>query len=62
MKYCTISSNLISLFFPLLQVGIPYPNAKDNLVKLKKDFNNEFRLKNNDILTGDKWYQIQAYR
>ncbi|XP_018915007.2 Fanconi anemia group J protein homolog isoform X1 [Bemisia tabaci] len=46
----------------VISVGIPYPNAKDNLVKLKKDFNNEFRLKNNDILSGDKWYQIQAYR
>uniref|UniRef100_A0A914QFF2 DNA helicase n=1 Tax=Panagrolaimus davidi TaxID=227884 RepID=A0A914QFF2_9BILA len=42
-------------------VGIPFPNFKDELVDQKRKFN-DFYCDLTNILSGDKWYQIQAYR
>lgn len=42
-------------------VGIPYPNAKNELIVQKKRFNDE-NSKTANILTGDEWYTTQAYR
>ena len=44
----------------VITVGIPYPNSKDPLVLLKKEYNNAN--KRRGLLTGKEWYEIQAYR
>ncbi|KAF8357651.1 dog-1 [Pristionchus pacificus] len=45
----------------VISIGIPYPNAFDDLVLEKKKYNNENATKMR-ILTGDQWYTSQAYR
>ncbi|EPB73774.1 DEAD2 domain protein [Ancylostoma ceylanicum] len=45
----------------VISVGIPFPNAMDEMVKEKKMYNDEF-CKTKAILTGDQWYITQAYR
>ncbi|KHJ95006.1 DNA repair helicase [Oesophagostomum dentatum] len=45
----------------VISVGIPFPNAMDDLVKEKKMYNDEF-CKTRGILDGDQWYVSQAYR
>ncbi|GMS89829.1 hypothetical protein PENTCL1PPCAC_12004, partial [Pristionchus entomophagus] len=45
----------------VVSIGIPYPNAMDELVQEKKKYNNENSQKLR-ILTGDQWYTSQAYR
>ncbi|KAL6727898.1 hypothetical protein Aduo_009736 [Ancylostoma duodenale] len=45
----------------VISVGIPFPNAMDELVKEKKMYNDEF-CKTKALLTGDQWYVTQAYR
>ncbi|KAK6058953.1 DNA repair helicase [Cooperia oncophora] len=45
----------------VISVGIPFPNAMDDLVKEKKAYNNEY-CKIKSLLTGDQWYVSQAYR
>ncbi|VDK51510.1 unnamed protein product [Cylicostephanus goldi] len=45
----------------VISVGIPFPNAMDDLVKEKKIYNDEF-CKTKALLTGDQWYVSQAYR
>uniref|UniRef100_A0A915DDK8 ATP-dependent helicase C-terminal domain-containing protein n=1 Tax=Ditylenchus dipsaci TaxID=166011 RepID=A0A915DDK8_9BILA len=42
-------------------VGIPFPNAYDDLVLQKKLFNNE-HCRSTALLGGDEWYTTQAYR
>lgn len=42
-------------------VGIPYPNAMDELVKQKKLYNDQNQYQQR-ILNGDEWYSTQAYR
>jgi fanconi anemia group J protein len=42
-------------------VGIPFPSVKDELVLQKKRFNDD-NCRQLHILTGDEWYNIQAYR
>ena len=44
----------------VITVGIPFPNFKDRQVSLKKQYNNANTMRG--LLTGDKWYEIQAYR
>jgi len=44
----------------VITVGIPFPNFKDQQVSLKKQYNNANTMRG--LLTGDKWYEIQAYR
>ncbi|XP_071742966.1 Fanconi anemia group J protein homolog [Lepeophtheirus salmonis] len=43
-------------------VGIPFPNARDPQVDLKKRFNDAKRIQNESILPGNDWYEIQAFR
>merc|ERR1712240_264875 len=43
-------------------VGIPFPNARSMLVDLKKQYNDERRTRNPNILMGRDWYEIQAFR
>ncbi|KAL7751355.1 hypothetical protein RI367_003215 [Sorochytrium milnesiophthora] len=43
-------------------VGIPYPNAKDLQVQLKKTYNDKSRTPQRLLLSGNDWYEIQAFR
>ncbi|VDO71013.1 unnamed protein product [Heligmosomoides polygyrus] len=45
----------------VISVGIPFPNAMDDLVKEKKVYNDQF-CKTKSLLSGDQWYVSQAYR
>jgi fanconi anemia group J protein len=45
----------------VIAIGIPFPNYKDTQVDLKIKYNNRY-CKERGLLTGDKWYEIQAYR
>uniref|UniRef100_A0AC34FAL1 DNA helicase n=1 Tax=Panagrolaimus sp. ES5 TaxID=591445 RepID=A0AC34FAL1_9BILA len=42
-------------------IGIPFPNATDELVLQKKAYN-DFHSRSSKILSGDEWYSTQAYR
>ena len=46
----------------VIVVGIPYPNLKDKQVELKRKFNDDGARKGTGVLTGDQWYQQQAFR
>ena len=43
-------------------VGIPFPNIKDVQVDLKKKYNDGMRRQNQQLLSGNEWYEIQAFR
>ncbi|KAL3858387.1 hypothetical protein ACJMK2_012978 [Sinanodonta woodiana] len=45
----------------VITVGIPYPSIKDNQVKLKKEYNDKHKA-SRGLLSGNEWYEIQAYR
>eukprot|EP00041_Stephanoeca_diplocostata_P028303 m.798483 g.798483 ORF g.798483 m.798483 type:complete len:1269 (+) comp23350_c0_seq2:179-3985(+) len=45
----------------VISLGIPFPNAKDRQVNLKRDYNNQF-CKRRGMLSGDLWYESQAFR
>ena len=45
----------------VIACGIPYPNVKDVQVDLKRSYNKMYASKKN-LLSGDDWYEIQAYR
>ncbi|XP_077996428.1 Fanconi anemia group J protein homolog [Glandiceps talaboti] len=45
----------------VITVGIPFPNIKDTVVDLKKRYNNE-HVSSRGLLSGNDWYEIQAYR
>ncbi|KAK3588854.1 hypothetical protein CHS0354_035997 [Potamilus streckersoni] len=45
----------------VITVGIPYPSIKDNQVKLKKEYNDKYKT-SRGLLSGNEWYEIQAYR
>uniref|UniRef100_W6NN04 Regulator of telomere elongation helicase 1 n=1 Tax=Haemonchus contortus TaxID=6289 RepID=W6NN04_HAECO len=45
----------------VISVGIPFPNAMDDMVREKKAYNDNF-CKTKSLLTGDQWYVSQAYR
>lgn len=47
----------------VILIGIPFPNAKDSKVTLKRSHNDQQkRLVKDDLLTGSQWYALQAYR
>ena len=43
-------------------IGIPFPNWKDPKVELKMKYNDKKRSKDQNILQGRQWYEIQAFR
>jgi Fanconi anemia group J protein len=45
----------------VLVIGVPYPNAKDPQVMLKKAYNTS-RSRESAMLNGDRWYSLQAFR
>uniref|UniRef100_A0A0K0F3I0 DNA helicase n=1 Tax=Strongyloides venezuelensis TaxID=75913 RepID=A0A0K0F3I0_STRVS len=45
----------------VISIGIPYPNFGDPRVQEKRDFNDRFHTERN-LLPGDEWYEIGAYR
>lgn len=45
----------------VIAVGIPYPSFKDVQVDLKRKYNNSL-CRSKNLLNGDDWYEIQAYR
>ncbi|KAJ1362132.1 hypothetical protein KIN20_021562 [Parelaphostrongylus tenuis] len=45
----------------VIAVGIPFPNAFDDMVKEKKNYNDMY-CRTKSLLTGDQWYVSQAYR
>ncbi|GFQ89127.1 fanconi anemia group J protein homolog [Trichonephila clavata] len=45
----------------VITVGIPFPSIKDAQVDLKKKYNNMYCSKK-QIMSGQDWYQIQAFR
>ncbi|XP_078494291.1 Fanconi anemia group J protein homolog [Ciona intestinalis] len=45
----------------VITVGIPFPNYRDKQVELKKTYNN-FHCQDRGLLTGNDWYEIQAFR
>lgn len=44
----------------VITVSIPYPNVMDLNVKLKKQYND--RNQHRQLLPGNQWYEIQAFR
>ena len=45
----------------VIAIGIPYPSIMDTEVDLKRKYNNALCAEKN-LLNGDEWYEIQAYR
>uniref|UniRef100_A0A0N5AJL4 DNA helicase n=1 Tax=Syphacia muris TaxID=451379 RepID=A0A0N5AJL4_9BILA len=45
----------------VISIGIPFPNAIDEQVQEKKRYNDD-NCKKMQLLTGDNWYIMQAYR
>ncbi|KAL4223086.1 Fanconi anemia group J protein [Mactra antiquata] len=45
----------------VITVGIPFPSIKDVQVKLKREYNDQHRT-NRGLLSGNDWYEIQAFR
>lgn len=46
----------------VLIVGVPFPNLKDMKVSLKMEYNTQKKKSNTSILSGDEWYNLQAFR
>ncbi|XP_030633994.1 Fanconi anemia group J protein [Chanos chanos] len=45
----------------VVTIGIPFPNIKDLQVELKMKYNDQ-HTKARGLLSGSRWYEIQAYR
>ena len=45
----------------VLCVGIPYPNIKDRVIQLKREYNDKYAAQRG-LLPGSKWYSLQAFR
>jgi len=43
-------------------IGIPYPHLKDLNVSLKKQYNDEKKKTVSSCISGNEWYELQAYR
>jgi fanconi anemia group J protein len=43
-------------------LGIPFPNYKDAKVQLKKTFNSAPTNQQRGLISGNDWYNLQAYR
>ncbi|KAI8144490.1 helicase C-terminal domain-containing protein [Fennellomyces sp. T-0311] len=46
----------------VVALGIPFPNIKDILVDLKKEYNTKRYKSGDPVLDGNAWYRTQAYR
>lgn len=46
----------------VITIGIPYPNVSGLEVKQKRQYNDERVRQKKSTLSGDQWYEIQAYR
>ncbi|KAF4529007.1 hypothetical protein B566_EDAN017436 [Ephemera danica] len=46
----------------VITVSIPFPSMSDLQVKLKKKYNDNNHLRTKQLLPGNQWYEIQAYR
>lgn len=46
----------------VITVGIPFPNFKDVQVDLKMKYNNLQRNQKLSVLSGNDWYEMQAFR
>ncbi len=44
----------------IIVVGVPFPNAVAQEIKLKKDHNTATRKTNPSLLDGDAWYRLQG--
>ena len=42
--------------------GLPFPPMMDARVILKKKYLDEIRTKENEVITGDEWYSLEASR
>eukprot|EP00002_Diphylleia_rotans_P006416 TRINITY_DN157_c1_g1_i5.p1 TRINITY_DN157_c1_g1~~TRINITY_DN157_c1_g1_i5.p1 ORF type:complete len:862 (-),score=153.33 TRINITY_DN157_c1_g1_i5:488-3073(-) len=45
----------------VILIGIPFPNVRDVAVNLKKMYNDK-NTRSRNLLSGEKWYQLQAFR
>lgn len=45
----------------VISLGIPFPNARDQNVLMKKEYNSKW-CKKNGLMNGDQWYETQAFR
>lgn len=45
----------------VILIGIPFPNTMDPKVAAKRKYNNQF-CNSNHLLSGDEWFEIQAFR
>ncbi|XP_072313224.1 Fanconi anemia group J protein [Eucyclogobius newberryi] len=45
----------------VVTIGIPFPNIKDLQVELKMKYNDQ-HCRTRGLLSGNRWYEIQAYR
>lgn len=45
----------------VIVVGVPFPNAMDSQVKLKKAYNSDLSV-SRGLLGGEEWYTLQAFR
>ncbi|ORY98222.1 helicase C-terminal domain-domain-containing protein [Syncephalastrum racemosum] len=46
----------------VVSLGIPFPNYKDQLVELKRDYNSQRKKRGDLVLDGHDWYRAQAFR
>ena len=46
----------------VLITGLPYPPYKDARVELKRQFLDDQLKSSNGSMTGQKWYQLEAFR
>lgn len=46
----------------VITIGIPYPNVKDVVVGLKREYNDESRKERPNLMPGGDWYAAQAFR
>ncbi|KAI8089536.1 helicase C-terminal domain-containing protein [Halteromyces radiatus] len=46
----------------VIATGIPFPMWQDTKVQLKRSYNDSRRNRQDTVLSGDEWYNIQAYR
>eukprot|EP00035_Acanthoeca_spectabilis_P017391 m.362541 g.362541 ORF g.362541 m.362541 type:complete len:1056 (-) comp16651_c0_seq2:2355-5522(-) len=45
----------------VISLGIPFPNARDQNVLMKKEYNTKWA-KQRGLMNGDRWYETQAFR
>ncbi|GAB6033539.1 Fanconi anemia group J protein, variant 2 [Chamberlinius hualienensis] len=45
----------------VIAIGIPFPNLYEQEIKFKREYNDKFT-KSRGLLSGSRWYEIQAFR